>query len=512
MMAYYNYDPYRNQQEYDPDAPFFMGYSPYGQYMAPGGYRAGPPYYRAQAPGSGGDANSWNAADRDFSYGTGVGLMNEYGEQAAEAGQGFSDAERAAYERAASDIAIGGVPDAFIADLGRYDDQLEYIRPDENDFAATHLSSEQKKQMMGDPDAGREYYQPDQRRAIFNETVWDQRGAAKEMREGMRGAAGQYASLGKAELADYRQRLGGIDANHLRLDEGFVRDYRMSPEMQQAIIERSARDMGAARQAQIDSLARRAAAQGIGALGVSAAAGRMQRAAAAEQPDAMLAARIGANREAASRLRDIEQMRQQGEGAALGFEVDRGTRLLDAGLTYADRATGYRMQAEGTGGSAVLDTERGIGAQRNQLEADLAREGYAQARAADDIRTGRYTGIADRDLQSGRDWYNMRAGAQQAISGVREQRQARVFDARQNNAAMGRQYQYSRPGMYSQRQMGFGQQRMGAYETAMRGGQAATQNRMQDELQRWQTRQQKGSFWGNLARGAVGAGMRFLGL
>jgi hypothetical protein len=238
----------------------------------------------------------------------------------------------------------------------------------------------------------------------------------------------------------------------------------------------------------------------------------MQRDAAAEQADAMLAARIGANREAASRLRDIEQMRQQGEGAALGFEVDRGNRLLDAGMTYADRAAGYRMQAEGTGGGAVLDTERGIAGQRNQLEADLAHEGYAQARTADDIRTGRYTGIADRDLQSGRDWYNMRAGAQQAISGIRENRQARVFDARQHNAAMGRQYQYSRPGMYSQRQMGFGQQRMGAYETALRGAQTATQNRMQDELQRWETKQKKGSFWGNLARGAAGAGMRFLGL
>lgn len=488
------------------------GYAP-GGYAQDGGYAPGGYASRYSArPAGGSGAYGWNEADRNWAYDTGTGLMNEYGQQAGREGERFDQAEQGAAGQAESDIndELGGVNRGSVRRLEQFDNQLEFLRPDANDFDAINLSGDEKNGLMGQPDAGREYYQPDQLRSVQNETAWDRREAAKQLGSSMTDVANSTSdALGRA-AGSYAKRLdAAVDPNKLRLDQGFADRYRLNADTQAAMNEAAGRDVGLTYSARENEMARKAAAAGVNPAAAVATSARLNRDSAVGRADAMLKARLATNEAAAGRERDIESMRLGAEGAA----ADAGMRRADAQANYemqaADRSGQYRMDAARTGGQARLGVEGDVAGERQGLERYAQETGYRQARAADDTRTGRYAGVVDREIDAGKTWYGMRSDAQKAISGFREGREGRIFDAGQQNAQQARAYKYGRPGMYSGRQMQYEQNRQQTYGDTGRLGQAATQARMDDETRRWQTEKQikaqKGGFWGKLVGGALGA-------
>lgn len=490
---------------------------------SPGAYSPGAFYgrYGVWKPG----ASATPEEDRNWAYGVGTDMMNDFGFQAGENERKFDEAEGAGQALAWRDIDSGGLRPEEIETLRENQDSLRYLAPDEFDYEATHLTPEQKTGILGDVNAGREYFQPEAENTYFGQGADNRRGSISRTGEALRGSfdpealrrSGEYVSGVEGALGQFGTDIReAIDPNTLRLDPNFKQNYLMSEAEKQDITTKAGRDTGLYFQARRDDLERSAHAAGVNPLGVAAAGERLNREGAMSAADALQDARIGVSREAADRQKSAEQMRLDAERGLGSMRLAAASDYAKTRLGAAGDLESARVRGEESVADKNLTNARYLGDKDFENETRLAQEqlglfqdqsarGYQMARTADQESVARNKAIADTDLQSGRDWYGMKTQGVRDAYDRRQDVSNRQVDYQYGRGTSGRNYLYSRPELYSGRQMGYDEMRTKTFGTTGQLGQNATETRVRDSLEREKLRQQKGSLWGKIIGAGIGA-------
>lgn len=359
-------------------------------------------------------------ADSNWDYETGANLMDRAADMED---QGLGDMEN--YGNIGDDAILkwlydnGGLTPEQRANLEKNNQLLDQATDQtESDYNGKYWTPEQKAAYMGDPNSGMEFFDPDAERASAEAGWGSTRGAADEMEGAMKGAYNPEALRMSSGYADSMNgavdKMGGeLDSAaygpSLELDPEFAGKYEMSQADQDAMATRAAKDVGARYQADSDELARRASAAGTNPLGVAAAQQRMRYNSAIQEGDAATNARLAASKEAADRLKTVQDMKQSVAGRNADLRMNTAQIKGQAGMNAANDMEAKRMAGEQsatntgidiakTAGAAKLANEQDIAKQRIAQGQDIRNTGMAAKRYVDQTTSDRTKTIADNDV------------------------------------------------------------------------------------------------------------------
>lgn len=324
-------------------------------------------------------------------------------------------------------------------------EELNALQMTPEEIEGSYLTGEEQRQILGDPNNRRKFFNPNYENQIFDETQGFRRGAVDDYGRDLRGAydpnnlrapSGYYGALADSRDQFASNSREALDPSGLTVSDQFLQDYKLTPEQQQDMITSAAATVGTRDKAAIGELERRARAAGTNPLGVAAFRQRTERESSANAADAALRAKVTANEVAAERMRTGEDMRlRYGQNLAnmrTGVERD----IADSGYRTAQAAEATRSGVErdiadrntyaaDRAGQARIGNETDLARERLGLQQSIADRGDARERDVDDAWTNRQRDIALN-----------RQGTQQYVAGQRYNRGLGASDRLSNR------YQY----------------------------------------------------------------------
>jgi len=368
--------------------------------------------------------------------------------------------------------------------------------------------------IMGNPNAGSDYFNPVAGNIYREQDFTEQRGFDRlnESHRNIRGDIGAYqgATSGLLDSGGGRIR-GTLDQGEtdvrgvynypaLGVSDEFMRDYQFGDKDITDLETQAGHAVGARYQGAMNDLEMQAATSDVNnPMGVAAMKQRYLRDAGAEAADAQVGARVAGRGLQLATTKGREDTRLGAEqtrgGMALQGELNLSGRrtaaeqdMLDRGLaTEADLAR-MRMEGEQYLGTTALNENRELGNMRQSNNRYIGSTGSQLAMAGDDAATGRARDIAGNRQQTQRDVDQTRYQQNYQTENTLGDRYTQIANQRLEFEKERRGYLAGNTGMYYQGGLtGQGQQvgaygaRTGAQNTA--GGNYSRDYRTAEELQ-----------------------------
>jgi hypothetical protein len=270
-------------------------------------------------------------------------------------------------------------------------DQSTNLTSEEKDGLT--LDDQESADIVGDPDASRDHFDPNAERQALKDgydNVGDQIDNFEDKLEGSFDPeklrmSSKYADRVLGSADKYSKETEGLGKN-LGLSKDFADKYRMTPEQKQFEVDRAIRGVRDGSAAQEEELRRQSQVAGMDPMGVAAATSRMRRYANIDAQDAALNARMSADREAATREKDIEGMRLDAEGKSADFGRGLALERNNVQGAAAGDVERTRMLGEQTAAGMNVDAVKTIGGTR--VGTAQQQVGDTVAQNADLRRTG----------------------------------------------------------------------------------------------------------------------------
>lgn len=303
-------------------------------------------------------------------------------------------------------------------------------------FAQWSLNPDEISQIMGDPYAGLNYFNPVAGNIYRDQDFTEQRGFDRlgESHRNIRGDIGAYQGATRGLLDSGGSRIRGtLDQGEagvrgtyndprLGVSEDFLQNYQFGEGDIRDLETQAGRAVGARYQGAMNDLEMEAAQADVtNPVGVAAMKQRYLRDAAAEAGDAQVGARVAGRGLQLATTKGREDTRlgaeQSRAGMALEGELNlsgRRTaaeqRMLDQGLaTEADLAR-MRMEGEQYLGTTALQENRALGEMRQLNNRYIGSEGSRLAAAGEEQASGRARDIAGNRQQTQREVDSARYG------------------------------------------------------------------------------------------------------
>lgn len=301
-----------------------------------------------------------------------------------------------------------------------------------------YMTPEEREVIAGSPEAAKAAFRPEMMNIRHREggqrmTEALQRGESRlyeaispelAMRPEFAGMRTRTAEEAARELRTGASDIGGrlislTDQPGMGLSERFRERFPMTDAERQDILTGAARAAGARYAGLADAIARQAAAEGMGSMGMAARRRRLEDEAASQAAAAMTDARIGAAREAAAREQAMEQMR-------LGAEQQRAGLSMAALRSAGEMRERAALGAAGLLGEAYTDVER----MRLGTEQDIAnrRAQAAERLLSSELDTQRY--LTGTGMEAERWAQETGIGLESQIDRARSERAAQLAQAR----------------------------------------------------------------------------------
>lgn len=341
-------------------------------------------------------------------------------------------------------------------------------------FAQWGLQPDEISQIMGDPYAGMNYFNPVAGNIYRDQDFTEQRGFDRlgESHRNIRGDIGAYQQ-GAAGLLDsgggrVRGTLdqgetgvrGTYNDPRLGVSDDFLQNYQFGDKDITDLETQAGRAVGARYQGAMNDLEMSAAQADVtNPVGVAAMKQRYLRDAAAEAGDAQVGARVAGRGLQLATTKGREDTRlgaeQNRAGMALEGELNlsgRRTaaeqRLLDQGLaTEADLAR-LRMEGEQYLGTTALNENRALGEMRQLNNRYIGSEGSRLAAAGEEAQSGRARDVAGNRQQTQREVDTTRYGQNFQTQSELANRYQSVADQRLKFEQERRAYLAGQGGMY----------------------------------------------------------------